>query len=253
MRLWHCLKVKREKPDEMMQPAAAYDRIASQYARISDQRRAYLDQVESLVIGNIPGWAESLLDVGAGDGTRAERIARAASIEQLVLLEPSAAMRGNGVFGAESLPITAEELTGLQREFDVITCLWNVLGHIDRRADVLRQLARLLTPHGLIFIDVNHRYNAASYGLLRTAGRLLYDVLKPSPGNGDVVARWALDDGSFCKTKGHVFTDREVRKLVSAAELHIRKRFVIDYSTGEVKKWGHQGNLLYVLGKTAVT
>ena len=58
----------------------------------------------------------------------------------------------------------AEDLHLVQAEFDIITCLWNVLGHIfpfARRIEVLRKFARLLSPQGKLFIDVSHRYTLA--------------------------------------------------------------------------------------------
>ena len=59
--------------------------------------------------------------------------------------------------------------------FDVITCLWNVLGHVptaEKRLHALSAIASLLTPNGRFFLDVNHRYNARSYGVFPTAATM---------------------------------------------------------------------------------
>lgn len=59
----------------MLDPVAAYDRIAPSFARLSEQRRAYLDAVERLIVSAIPAGSHSLLDIGAGDGVRSLGIA----------------------------------------------------------------------------------------------------------------------------------------------------------------------------------
>jgi len=201
------------------------------------------------VISAIPPGSQSLLDIGAGDGSRAERIAGAAGIRELTLLEPSAEMRRHWAAGVTSWPIRAEKLNEARGEFDVITCLWNVLGHIfpaSNRIEVLRQSARLLSPQGKVFVDVNHRYNAAHYGVVRTLARVLYDRVFPSESNGDVKVAWDVA-GARCTTSGHVFTGREFRRMAEAAGLAIEKRYLIDYASGEQRRWSFQGNLLYVL------
>jgi 2-polyprenyl-3-methyl-5-hydroxy-6-metoxy-1,4-benzoquinol methylase len=139
----------------------------------------------------------------------------------------------------------AEDLHQIAERFDAITCLWNVMGHIfpaDARAEVLQQFARLVAPGGRIFLDVNHRYNSRSYGIVPTIGRFLHDRLLPNETNGDVEVNWGV-----CTTRGHVFTDREMKRLFQAANLTIEKRVIVDYATGQLRRGSWQGNLFYVL------
>ncbi len=237
----------------LLDPVTAYDRLAPIYARLADERRAYLDAVERLIVAEAPQGSRSLLDVGAGDGARAWRIARATGVQELVLLEPSAAMRSHCPAEATAWAMRAEDLHSRQGSFDVITCLWNVLGHLfpsAARVETLRQLARLAAPAGKIFIDVNHRYNARHYGTAATALRFLRDRVAPGDANGDVTVTWDID-GSPCATRGHVFTQAEFTRLARAAGLSIEKRFVIDYASGEIRRRSWEGNLLYVLGRLA--
>ena len=219
------------------------------FARLAEQRKPYLDRVDQLVISGIPPGSRSMLDVGSGEGARALRIAQAQDIPKLVLLEPSREMQGNVSPDAKVWTMRAEELHSVQAEFDVITCLWNVLGHIfpaSSRIGVLRQFARLVSPQGRIFVDVNHRYNARHYGSFNTALRFLRDRVSWKDTNGDVVVTWDVNSEK-CTTRGHVFTDREFQSLSCAAGLSIEKTFVIDYATGDPLRWSWQGNLLYVL------
>ena len=235
----------------MLDPVDAYDHIAPVFARIAEKRRPYLDSIDQLVISQIPLGSRSMLDVGSGDGARARRIAKARDIAQLVLVEPSVAMHCGD---ATVRTMRAEELHLIDAEFDVITCLWNVLGHIfppASRVQVLQQFARLISPQGRIFIDFHHRYNVRHYGAIPTALRFLRDKLSWNETNGDVVVAWDVDE-VLCTTQGHVFTHREFRSLAQAAGLRIENQFVVDYTTGELRKWRIEGQLLYVLSRTAL-
>jgi SAM-dependent methyltransferase len=242
---------------EPLDPVAAYDRVARFYPKIAERRKRYLEGVDALTVARIPPGSRTMLDVGAGDGKRALGIADKCGLDQVVLLEPSAEMikEGGGgqarVWGFRAEDLGRDDLhcEERNRQFDVITCLWNVLGHIrpeEKRVHILCQLERLLSPHGLLFLDVNHRYNARSYGLLRTAGRFLYDQLLPAASNGDVTVSWNLENVR-CRTFGHVFTDREIRRLAREAGFTIGERVAVDYDTGEVKHRSWEGNLFYVL------
>jgi SAM-dependent methyltransferase len=238
----------------MLDPIAAYDRIGPVFARVAEQRRAYLDSVDRLVIAGIPPGSRSMLDVGSGDGRRARRIARNRDIPELVLVEPSLAMQGSNCSGTQIRTMRAEELHMAEPGFDVITCLWNVLGHIfpqASRTEVLRQFARLASPHGRIFVDLHHRYNVRRYGAIPSALRFLNDRLRWNETNGDVVVAWDVEQVR-CTTRGHVFTDREFRSLARAAGLNIENQFAVDYETGERRRWRFQGHLLYVLKPTAL-
>ena len=238
----------------MLNPVAAYDQIASVFAQLAAQREAYLDAVDALVIAQIPPGSRSLLDVGAGDGARACRIAQAGGLNELTLLEPSAEMRRHWPPGVKRLSMRAEELNAVPGEFDLIICLWNVLGHIfpaASRTEALAQFARLLSARGKVFVDVNHRYNAAHYGALPTLGRFIYDKMFPRDENGDVAVTWNVS-GIHLETTGHVFTHREFRRMADAANLAIEKRYVIDYSSGQQRRRSFHGNLLYVLRRASV-
>jgi hypothetical protein len=52
---------------ELLDPVAAYDRVAPVYARLAKQRGAYLDAIDQLVVAEIPPGSRSLPDVGADD------------------------------------------------------------------------------------------------------------------------------------------------------------------------------------------
>jgi hypothetical protein len=104
----------------------------------------------------------------------------------------------------------------------------------------------MLVPAGFIFMDVNHRYNAASYGWTRTLLRMAHDYIVRSEAQGDVVVSWNAGDRTIC-TLGHVFTHKEMKHLFNAAGLKIAVRWVIDYEKGERRRFSMYGHLLYQL------
>jgi 2-polyprenyl-3-methyl-5-hydroxy-6-metoxy-1,4-benzoquinol methylase len=229
----------------VISPIAAYDALAPYYGSLLEARKRYLETVEEIVVRNSRA-ASSLLDVGSGNGVRALRLARAADIENVVLVEPSEAMRRHSPENSAVWKRSISELTGTAA-FDLITCLWNVLGHLDgtrERASMLARLRTLLSPARTMFLDFNHRYNAAAYGWRRTFARVAQDLFLPSEKNGDVIASWQAGNQRI-RTRGHVFTHAELLRLFHGAGLTIKQRWVIDYQTGEERRFSFLGNLLY--------
>ncbi|MGH9516942.1 MAG: methyltransferase domain-containing protein [Terriglobales bacterium] len=92
-------------------PVAAYTRLAPHYADLSSRRRRYLLSIENAVLSRISPSNSSLLDIGAGDGSRALRIARKCGIPNIVLVEPSLEMAAPAAGIAKVLNVRVEELS----------------------------------------------------------------------------------------------------------------------------------------------
>ena len=239
-------KSQAQQQPAILSPIAAYDAFAPYYSSYSERRRRYLRKVEEIVISNIRG-ARSLLDVGAGDGSRAFRIATAAGIGRLALLEPSAEMRARCVPACECWPCGPLEVPDECPPFDAILCLWNVLGHIrgtERRILVLAKLKKLLAAEGAMFLDVTHRYNAASYGWGKTFLRAAGDCFIRSDARRDIIVSWRAGD-QVIRTHGHAFTHAEMKRLFGFAGLKIQQRWAIHYESGRERRLPLFGNLLY--------
>jgi SAM-dependent methyltransferase len=230
----------------------AYDAFAPQFRAYSEAKAAYVDAVDRIVTRRIPPHATSLLDVGAGDGARAVRLARARGLGTVVLVEPSPALAARCL----ELPVTAvwraraEALPDTSQRFDVVVCLWNVLGHVaerDARVRALIGMRAKLADRAALFVDVNNRYNASAYGWARTLGRFAYDLIRPSETNGDVEVVWTSGDAPI-RFRSHVFTPREIERLFADSGLTIRNRWVVDYRTGAERRRVYEGQLLYELG-----
>jgi SAM-dependent methyltransferase len=235
----------------ILPPVEAYDAFADSYKSYAEGRRQYQDAINDIVVSRA-GHAYSLLDAGAGDGSRALEIGRRIRVERIVLLEPSRGMRAHCVEVVELWPFSIQEIPDTAPSFEVITCLWNVLGHVqgsDARLSALVKLRRLLVPGGKLFLDVNHRYNAGAYGWSKTIARMLQDTIFPSVTNGDLIVSWNSGGAAekVIQTKSHVFIHAEMRKLFQAADLKPVQRWVIDYQTGAQHHLPFGGHLLYQL------
>lgn len=230
-----------------------YDSLAPYYQQYSKKRSVYLNVINKLVLENIPKGAKSLLDVGAGDGTRGVSIAQKSKIKTIVLSDISYEMikMCKRLDVSEVWHTKAEDLPQKNIRFDVILCLWNVLGHIDnetKRIQALKKMFLLLSPKGKIFLDVNNRYNAEAYGWFRVIKNLLIDRLFWNNNKGDVQFFWTVRHKKI-SAKGHFFSPGEIADLIFKAKLKIRRRYIVDYNNGEITPSIFNGQLFYILTK----
>ncbi len=242
-------------PGEYPTPSAIdpYDLLADEYRDFCSGKSSYFEAVDRFILARFPAAPTRLLDVGAGDGFRAMALARAKGVDHVVLCEPSVEMaaRCRGQNPTEVWNLRAEELPALAAEqhFDVITCLWNVLGHVGGRSariEALERMKNLLRPEGVICLDVNNRHNAAAYGRWRILYRRVIDALAPDDRRGDAVFDWKIKS-RVIRATGHLFSPRELEGLIAQSGLLIRERGVINYQTGEVRSSPFQGQLVYIV------
>jgi SAM-dependent methyltransferase len=229
----------------------AYDALAPLYDDYAGAKAAYIAAVDRFVLEATPGRVESLLDVGAANGARGVRLARGMGAKRIVLAEPSPEMaaRCREIAGVEVWPVGAESLPEDAGRFDVVTCLWNVLGHIPdhaSRVSGLRRMRTLLGSGGRLFLDVNNRHNAAAYGWGRVLGRVALDALAPDERRGDVEFTWRIGEKAI-PARGHLFTPREVRGLFAESGLEVARWTAIDYRTGARAGSALRGQLAFAL------
>lgn len=235
-----------------MSAANAYDALAPHYREYAKRRSAYLDAVDRLILESTPRPAGHLLDVGAGDGVRGMRLARELGATRVVLCEPSAAMADycRRLAPDAVWECAAQDLPATDERFDVVLCLWNVLGHLpDRAARVaaLRAMRMLMQPGGSLFLDVNNRHNSSAYGLWRVLGRRLVDFVAPDERRGDAVFEWKIAERGF-PAAGHLFTPAEIESLIEESGLTVCHRCAVNYATGVASASPFRGQLVYRTG-----
>jgi len=229
--------------------ASVYDALAPHYREYARERQAYLAAVDRYIVEHAPAAVESLLDVGAGDGVRGLELARSLGARRVVLCEPSREMAARcRQLSADAVwEVPAQDMPYGGRPFDVVLCLWNVLGHLAGRAlrlAALKAIKRLLAPAGAVFLDVNNRHNAAAYGSLRVLARRLADFAAPDDRRGDAVFQWNVGGVNLPGT-GHLFTPAEIEGLIVESGLRVADRIAVHYATGAYSASPFRGQLLY--------
>lgn len=229
-----------------------YSRFSKLYAQYATTKQAYLSSINTF-IKQEAGIVKTMIDVGSGDGKRSKEIANLLGIGNFTLIDNSGGM----VNLSKNIPgatIFKDDISNvafkLENKYDVVLCLWNVLGHIafDRRVIALKNLASLINDGGFIFVDVNNRYNAVHYGIKAALKNICKDILTPKISNGDFELNINTDKGQI-NTIVHIFNPNEIKHLFKLAGLKIIKTEIINYKTGEVKNNFWSGQLLYKLAK----
>lgn len=230
-----------------------YDALAPYYREYSQKKNKYIKSVDEFILSKIPRNCNTLLDVGAGDGIRGMRIADGKKIKYTVLCDPSAEMikMCSRLNPTELWHLPAEDLPESEKKFDVILCLWNVLGHLEnseKRIKSLCAMSKLLSDTGIIFLDVNNRHNASSYGKMSVLKRVVIDFFCPDETRGDASYEWKFGEKSF-PGMGHLFTPREMKKIIKKSNLTIARRVCIHYESGRLSNNPFSGQLVYLLKK----
>lgn len=223
-----------------------YDSISGEYAFVRNQRGIYLDKVDSLIIKDFYKKSTKMLDVGAGDGLRGLKIFKNIEADTIYLVEESDKMiRNVERLGGVNVFVGPIQQFHSQEKFDLILCLWNVLGHINTfqdRASILKTLRDLLAINGTIVIDFNNRYNYRQYGALGVIRNIIVSLLKKEAGWFGLKNK----DGSV-HGKVYIHNYFEIKMLISQAGLRVESLRVIDYSSGKIQNNLFQGQYLFYL------
>lgn len=228
-----------------------YDIIAPYYRKHSQTKIKYLQAVDHFILKNFPKKSKSLLDIGSGDGIRAMNLAKNMGIKTIHLSDISNKMIQlcKKLKPTKVWHINAYQIPTHNYSFDVILCLWNVLGHIEnneKRIKALKKMALLLSKKGVIFLDVNNRYNAVNYGWFNTFIKILIDFFWFNEKRGNVNFTWKIDN-KIISAKGHLFTPIEIENIIKAAGLSIVKKATVNYENGSFSTSFLKGQLLYML------
>ncbi|MCB0771680.1 MAG: class I SAM-dependent methyltransferase [Flavobacteriales bacterium] len=223
-----------------------YDSIAQDYSAISAKRKPFLDQVNALIVANSPKRLD-YADIGAGDGARSHVIAQGLQARTCTLIDESAELLDK-VPSDLKTAIIQGSITELDLDdrFDVVTCLWNVLGHLpdlEQRDEAVRRIARSVRPGGLAFVDVNNRYNIQEYGLENVMRNVEADA-RMRDGRG-----WYPIAQSNSETKVYIHGPFELDPILERSGFEIVRRFHVDYLNGELHLEFWKGQVLYMLGK----
>lgn len=240
-----------------------YNKFAPYYREYSNKKNSYLKSLDNIIINFINSQRAALskhplkmLDIGSGDGKRAIHIATRLKTQALTLLDNSPEMVKlcTEIPGARALmeDISAENFLLEEKNYQIITCLWNVLGHLaspQEREVGLRNIYTLLSEDGFLFLDVNNRYNIKNYGIKNVFRNLLKDMFSPSASNGDINFEIEINESRKIPANVHIFNPHEIDFLLKKAGFKIINKYYVDYSTGKITASFLTGQIFYILKK----
>lgn len=233
------------------QSQITYDKVAPFYRQISEERGNYLLGVDKIISAFIVG-KKSLVDLGSGDGIHIAKLSKRAKINNIVLVDNSHEMfrlskliPGVRVEKSSIVNFTPKE------KFEVVTCLWNVLGHMESVGDVKKVIINIdkniLKINGLLLLDVNNKYNVFSYGLWRVVKNIISDIFNP---NKNKYAEFYKNIScAKIKMRVHFSTPYEIENYIKETSLKIIKKLYINYETGKIENSFWKGQILYIIEK----
>lgn len=229
-----------------------YTLFAESYTNYSLNKKRYIDAVNDFIKKESLS-VKSMIDVGSGDGKRGRRIADIFDLTRFTAVDNSDGMIGelSKIEGAEVIYADISDVDlKVGKKHDLVLFLWNVLGHIQvcNQKTALMNLANIVEPNGIIFFDVNNRYNIKHYGLKSVIRNVAKDIFKRDKTNGDFPLFLKTEKGEI-ETVVHIFNPFEIRKLIKSAGLDILKMVAVDYSDGKISRNIFGGQLVFKLKK----
>lgn len=136
-------------------------------------------------------------------------------------------------------------------KFDIVICLWNVLGHIEnenKRIIAFKNIKNITQNNGLLFFDVSNRYNAKHYGIRCVFKNIINNCfLKRKENNIKYFIK--ITDNLSVKTKSHFFSLKEIKKILKKVGFKIVKIYFIDYKNGKCHLWNQFRGQIFVIAK----
>ena len=148
-----------------------YDNLSSTYHQVFKARKKYLDSIDQEILNFFNSITiDIILDVGIGDGIRANRYLTKYNFSQKNFygLEPSKKMYLKALNNFEEKQnIINKDLESYQtqKKFDLILSLWNVIGHVSNLENFIKKASQLINHDGYFIFDYNNIYNLKEYGL----------------------------------------------------------------------------------------
>lgn len=208
-----------------------YNNIHTDYSSQSSKRMLYLNAIDELIVEQCYKSINSYLDVGCGDGRRTRKIAKLLGADKTVGIDTSKNMLPSEKI--DNIEFRCSQVSDLNQteKYDLVTILWNVLGHIPsfaEREKLLRDCSLHLTKKGKIILDVNNRHNVAAYGKKNAFRNIVRSAITDNSG-------WNELKYGNSKHMVYVHDLQELKTLVKASGLKISKIEFVHYDTGALQ------------------
>jgi SAM-dependent methyltransferase len=194
------------------------------------------------------------LDIGSADG---ERIINLTGDKEVHLLAMDSSDEMISLLKSKNINCLKADISNsytfkdkVKNKFNTITCLYNVLGHIDNfelRNNTFKNIYNLLEDEGVFIFDVNNRWNIKQYGFLSVFKNIIKDLFKIRK-SGDFKVNITLNEKQITSSV-HIFNIFEIKKLLVLNKFSIKEIFFVNYKTGSVKENMFGGQILIIAKK----
>ncbi len=234
-----------------------YTKYSRFYNSYSTGKEPFLSAVDKFVFDSlcsIDKVDSSIIDIGCGNGVRGKSIADKLNIKKILGIDNSKGMidAAQKIPGLETCLIDiSDKSIEFDEKYNICLFLSNVLSHIPtekRRLIMLKNIYDFTSDDGVLFIDVNNRYNIANYGYKSVLKNIFKDIFLPHKVNGDFNLKVKIP-GEIISTGVHIFSPFEIQRLLKLSGFKILDRKIVDYKTGQIRKSVFCGQLLYRLTK----
>lgn len=228
-----------------------YNNLFTEYEDYIVKVKKYLDSVDNITELNLSN-GSNWLDVGSANGERIINLNKNLN-KKVMFIDNSEKMLGlllSKGLEAKKIDISNKySIKEINQKFDNITCLYNVLGHIDSeklRNEAFKNINKLLDDNGIFIFDVNNRWNYKQYGFVKVIINFILDILKINSGDYDINIQ---SRNKNIKSKVHLFNYFEIKKLLFKTGFKIKKSYIVDYKSGEIYKLIFKGQIIIVAQK----
>jgi len=233
-----------------------YNTMAPFYDEYRSRKQNFLNSIDEIIISYVKN-VDIMLDIGSGNGKRGYKISKKLKVKMLILTDNSSEMireckklADDGISIVQIDALNINKLN-LDKKPELITCLSNVLAHVDKpenRMNALVSMRKVLSDKGVLFMDVNNRYNWKNYGKINVFRNIIKDLISPRSTNGDYDFVMNINNSKIPAT-AHIFNPLEIELLIKKSGLKILRKFFIDYDSGKIVKNFWNGQILYILAK----
>jgi 2-polyprenyl-3-methyl-5-hydroxy-6-metoxy-1,4-benzoquinol methylase len=136
------------------------------YQIVCKRREKYINGVNRDFLKIAKDKGLNWLDIGSGDSIRSAYLNTILG-KKLTVLEPSELLTKDFECSnpdIKFLRTSIEEIEFLEK-FDVISLLWNVVGHLTNLEATLKKIYNALHPGGVLYFDTNSPFNLIEYGV----------------------------------------------------------------------------------------
>ena len=151
-----------------------YSALRQTYSGLALEREAYNHAVDREFCAVASAAGPRWLDAGAGDAKRTLALNTIVK-KELTVVEPSLLLEPSFELDHPAVEVIRDSFEEIETEtsFDLVSALWNVVGHVDSLPEFFGKVWDILAQDGVFLFDVNSPLNFRKFGLSAVSRNLL--------------------------------------------------------------------------------